>query len=518
MRFIFSKFNGLIFRALCFTQINVMLKESLFLRHLRDYALKFSPNIISYHETNGNYIYLNDRVLEFAGYEPEELIGRSPYDFIHPDDLDNVENAHQPLLKGLPVKSVKYRFCTRSGEYKWLDSYMIPVTENNIVSNLIGVSRDVAGEHDLKIELERQQKINEEVSEIANIGHWTYDIESGNVEWSKKIYEIYGIEQGEEMIFEKAMSFYNEESKEKINKAIEQAINTGKEYRLKASITNAHGEEKIVLIMGTPLIRKGRCTQLFGVFQDITETEKRSHHKIFTLSEYLNGQSQLLKEFSQVTSHDLRGPATSLKMLLDDFETNGFEKGSDLLPYFRENLDLLLNKINFLSKITGESNKQEIHDTINIHELLDQFELKNKDLLEEYDVEILREIIDWKEIVYDREKMERILQNVIENAIYYSDPNKSKKWVLVGAYIHNDNHELIIEDNGVGMNMEKFTWLSIAKDLDKNTSKPGGLFMTQILIEAEKGKLEIMSEPGDGTLVKIILDKFKFNPDLLCEY
>jgi len=89
---------------------------------------------------------------------------------------------------------------------------------------------------------------------------------------------------------------------------------------------------------------------------------------------------------------------------------------------------------------------------------------------------------------------------------------------LVGAYVKNDKHELIIEDNGVGMDMDKFNWLSIAKDLDKHTSKPGGLFMTQILVEGEKGKLEIESEPGSGTLVRLILDKFKFNHDLLFEY
>ena len=495
-----------------------MLKESLFLRHLRDYALKYSPNIISYHEANGNYIYLNERLHFFTGYEPSELIGKSPYDYIHPDDLDMVEEQHGPLLKGNPIQSIKYRFRTKEGKYKWVDSYMIPVMENSMVSQFIGVSRDIEGEHDLEDQLNREKKINRDVSEVANIGHWTYDIETGNLEWSKKLYEIYGLEEDQEMIFDTAMSFYTEESKEKINKAIELAITKGKEYRIKASIVNAHGVHKIVQIIGTPLMRRGKCTQIFGVFQDITHSEKKSNEKIFTLSEYLNGQNQLLKDFSQVTSHDLRGPATSLKMLLDEFEANGLDRSADLLPYFRENLDLLFNKINFLSKITGDPAKQEEKDPIDINDLLDQFELQNKKLLEEYDIDILREIIDWNKIVYDPDKMQQILQNVMENAIYYSDPEKPKKWILVGAYIKNDNHQLIIEDNGIGMDMEKFTWLNIAKDLDKNSSKPGGLFMTQILVEGEKGKLEIVSEPGSGTLVRIILDKFKFNHDLLCEY
>ncbi len=37
---------------------------------------------------------------DLVGYEPEELIGRSGYEFIHPGDLDDVRSAHAALLNG----------------------------------------------------------------------------------------------------------------------------------------------------------------------------------------------------------------------------------------------------------------------------------------------------------------------------------------------------------------------------------------------------------------------------------
>jgi PAS domain-containing protein len=47
-----------------------------------------STDVISRHDPTGRYTYLSPASAGVFGYAPEELLGRDPYDLIHPDDVD----------------------------------------------------------------------------------------------------------------------------------------------------------------------------------------------------------------------------------------------------------------------------------------------------------------------------------------------------------------------------------------------------------------------------------------------
>ncbi|MBI6118063.1 PAS domain-containing protein [Salegentibacter maritimus] len=87
-----------------------MLKESLFLRHLKDYALRYSPNIIFYKEPNGKFVFVNQTVEKLLGYQSKDLIGKSFYPLVHPEDQDMVEsNSNELALEGKLVENIRFR-------------------------------------------------------------------------------------------------------------------------------------------------------------------------------------------------------------------------------------------------------------------------------------------------------------------------------------------------------------------------------------------------------------------------
>jgi diguanylate cyclase (GGDEF)-like protein/PAS domain S-box-containing protein len=71
----------------------------------------------SRHAPDGKYTYVSAGSRELTGYEPEELVGRSSLDFIHPDDLDDVRGAYVAMLKGNDRVDVRYRFRRKDGAY-----------------------------------------------------------------------------------------------------------------------------------------------------------------------------------------------------------------------------------------------------------------------------------------------------------------------------------------------------------------------------------------------------------------
>jgi len=63
---------------------------------------------------------INKKGLELSGYSREEVIGRSPFLFIHPDDRQRTVDNHLKMLRGEPRDEYEIRFVTRSGENLWV--------------------------------------------------------------------------------------------------------------------------------------------------------------------------------------------------------------------------------------------------------------------------------------------------------------------------------------------------------------------------------------------------------------
>lgn len=491
-----------------------MLRDQRVLEDLKNYALENCPSIIGYHEPTGEYLYLNQGVHKITGYHSTELVGKSPYDFLHPDDLDHVEkNSHQPALKGHRTESVKFRFRKKSGEFRWLESTVIPVKVEKEVEKLITITTDIHDHHLLKDQLSIQKEINDEISEIAAIGYWSFDVRNKEISWSEKIYEIHGIEPGTEIDYNKAINFYPPGTRLELEQAVEKAINKGISYDLKIPLINNIGQEIWVRTVGLPLIKRGKCIKIFGIFQDITEAVKAENERLSNIAAYLSTQNQHLKEFSQILSHDLRGPLSSLKMLFDELESDDNAELREVKPLIEDNLSQLFEKLNYLTRFTDRAIETRDMRCISIRSSVQKIAENNKSLLLDKEVVIREGRMDWDEVVYHQFKMDSILHNLIENAAYFSDPDKPERFIELSTVLKNNKHYLIIEDNGLGMNITTQR-LKRKNRFHPDLSRKGeGLFLVQTLVEGSKGQLKMRSTPGMGTKAIVILDKFKNKED-----
>lgn len=93
-----------------------------------------STEFISRHSVDGKFTFVDQRVTPLLGYQPQDLLGKSVYDFYHPDDQAHMkENFDQVLkLKGQAI-SIMYRFRASNREWVWLRttsfSFQNPYTE-----------------------------------------------------------------------------------------------------------------------------------------------------------------------------------------------------------------------------------------------------------------------------------------------------------------------------------------------------------------------------------------------------
>lgn len=81
-----------------------------------------SKTFLSRHSMDMKFTYCDDRVTELMGYCPEDLLGRSVYEFYHALDSESVTKSHQNLCTKGQAVSGQYRMLAKHGGYVWVET------------------------------------------------------------------------------------------------------------------------------------------------------------------------------------------------------------------------------------------------------------------------------------------------------------------------------------------------------------------------------------------------------------
>ncbi|XP_021695573.1 protein single-minded isoform X2 [Aedes aegypti] len=68
-------------------------------------------------------IFLDAKVAQLTGYEPQDLIEKTLYQYIHASDILHMRYSHQILMYKGQVTTKYYRFLTKGGGWTWVQSY-----------------------------------------------------------------------------------------------------------------------------------------------------------------------------------------------------------------------------------------------------------------------------------------------------------------------------------------------------------------------------------------------------------
>lgn len=134
-----------------------------------------------------------------------------------------------------------------------------------------GTRGRVAKQNELVEKLVRKQVQFRQAEKMALMGHWRLDFISNNIEWSEGVYEIYGLPLSDEPPLEQALSFYEPESRARLELLIERAITAGEAFAADFDFVTQGGERRRVRTVGEIECQDGRAVALIGVFRDMTE-------------------------------------------------------------------------------------------------------------------------------------------------------------------------------------------------------------------------------------------------------
>jgi PAS domain S-box-containing protein len=180
---------------------------------------------------------------------------------------------------------LEHKIITGKGNTRFvLESGRLILSDDGDPIKMIGSVADITQHNKNENELRESRNLFQQISLISKTGGWNVDLVTGEHNWTDVTREIHEVEPDFVPNMEIAMNFYEEgESRGKITQVVNRCIETGEPFDTEVQIITAKGNNRWVRSIGSGEFQDGKCVQLNGTIQDITE-RKKAEFQILKLS------------------------------------------------------------------------------------------------------------------------------------------------------------------------------------------------------------------------------------------
>jgi PAS domain S-box-containing protein len=117
--------------------------------------------------------------------------------------------------------------------------------------------------------------------EIAHLGSWKYDTQTGMILWSEEAYRVFGFVPGEvEITSDLLLNMTHPEDRDKVGKGLSQIRDGSVQYDIEYRIIRRDGSVRHVHSRRYVLIEKEEPGKIFGMVQDITDQKRFQEERI----------------------------------------------------------------------------------------------------------------------------------------------------------------------------------------------------------------------------------------------
>lgn len=504
-----EKKNIAVFKKL--KETNEEIKES---NEKYDIVAKATSDTIWDWKIQEDSINWNKGIESVFGYNPLEVGKTSKwwFDKIHPEDSIRMSIKLYSFIEQKTEKwQDQYRFRCADGSYKYvLDRGFLLKDENGRAIRMIGAIQDITKQKQEEQRLKlletviTQSKDSILITEANSISGRIPKIVYVNPAFSQMSgylpKEIVGKSTN---IFNKGPNSDSDELKKLLT-----AIKNEEECLIETISYTKQKEEYWVRFSMIPIFNnEGVISHWISIQRDITDEKKLEAEKEQLIRE-LTQNNKDLKQFSYITSHNLRAPLSNLIGLLNLIDDIPLENPEleEILAGFTKSTHLLNETINDLVKvIIIKDNPSMQKEEVSLQEV---FENVFSQL--SFQIELHKPIIKLKFdkvplLNTNKAYIESILLNLLTNSIKYKSENRKLK---ISITAEQENHKAILtfKDNGIGIDLERNrdkVFGLYQRFHNYPDSKGLGLYLVKSQVETMGGTISIDSEVNKGTTFTI---------------
>lgn len=234
-------------------------------------------------------------------------------------------------------------------------------------------------------------------------------------------------------------------------------------------------------------------------------------------------------KFFSIISHDLRAPFHGLlgfsEVLAKERETLDESSIQNIADYLYDTSQSTYNLLESLLTWAMAEGGRFVYHPINfklrqvsniVCDVLRTLALKKN-------IELVNDVPDDLNIYADINMMTSVIQNLVSNALKFTDIDGSGK-VFIEARQADKNIEIIVRDTGLGMTEKQMTNLfhpRITASFKGTAGEKGaglGLSLCKRFVEINQGQIDVSSKEGVGTTFKVLLPSAQESHETLTEH
>ncbi|MEN8168024.1 MAG: PAS domain-containing protein, partial [Pseudomonadota bacterium] len=472
-----------------------------------------------YIDTDNMTVEANDALCSLLGYRREEILGRTPLDFV---DDENRKLLQEQLNS---LSATDHRVYDIAFKHK--DGFNIPVhvsatTLWNQRHEAVGAFAFVS---DLRLQkaventLRRSESSLAEAQRIAKIGSWELDLRKNELIWSDEIYRMFEIDKAQfGASYEAFLGVIHPDDRERVNRTYAKSLEARTPYEITHRLRMPDGRIKYVHeICETQYDDTGKSVYSYGTVQDVTERHQ-AELELIQAKEQAEAATRAKSDFLATMSHEIRTPMNGvigMAELLSETDLDGEQR--DRVEVIHNSGQLLLSIINDIldfSKLDAglvelESVPLDLEDTCYqaMQLVAPQANDKGLELILDYSPDCPRRFVG------DPTRLRQIMLNLLSNAVKFTETGYVHLSVQY-AHAGNDRVKLVllVEDTGIGIEPGKrLTLFDAFTQADQATTRKYGgtglgLSISHKLISLMQGQISVASEPGMGSTFRLELE------------
>ncbi|WP_132053596.1 PAS domain-containing sensor histidine kinase [Pseudocnuella soli] len=247
-------------------------------------------------------LYANQTAETFFGFSNKDLInmGSSVFEqIIHPDDLPATFHFLREIssAQDSEVRILEFRMRQRNGAFVWMRNYFSVFKRDaaGVPSEIIGNILNIQAEKEATYKLQESEKRYRQAEARTHIGHYDWDLTSGQVLWSEELFRIYGLQPANRPIFlSEIKELTHPDDYHLVQAEIQKALTDKSSFLNHHRICAADGSVKTVQAQGEVVTNAdGQPVKMAGTLQDVT-----SQHRV---QQELNENQAFLRRITDAT-------------------------------------------------------------------------------------------------------------------------------------------------------------------------------------------------------------------------
>ncbi len=474
---------------------------------------------------------MNPMAESLTGWRESEAVGKPLADvfrIVNEHTRDGVESpVGRVLREGRVVGMANHTvLIARDGAERPIADSGAPVRdEEGVIIGVVLVFRDQTEERAAQRALEESERMLKESQRVAAVGHYVLDVASGRWSSSEMLDEIFGIGRSHVRDVEGWLGIVHPEQREEMSAYFGNHVLGGrnpfdKEYRILR--VSDHAERWLHGRGNLEIDSEGRPVKMFGTIQDITE-RKRAEEEREKLEEQLR-QAQKMESVGRLAggvAHDFNN---MLQAILghSDLALGRLAKDHPLSEDLREIRKAARRSADLTRQLLGFARKQTVSPRVlDLNETVEGM-LKMLHRLIGEDIRL-----GWKPgpdlwpVKVDPVQVDQVLVNLSANArdaiagvgsvtietgnvVFDEDYCRLHAGFVPGEFVL-----LAVSDTGKGMDKQTLGHIFEPFFTTKEPGKGTGLGLASVygVVKQNDGFVNVYSEPGMGTAIKIYLPR-----------